>query len=75
MNLDQCNKLNILKHNQGPDTRHRVFQVPLCHWFERQTLIFNWYQQILCHTMGDKTRQEAESCALSPALVVSDNSW
>ena len=37
--------------------------------------IFNRHQQILCHTIGDKTQQDAESWALTPALVVSDNSW
>ena len=36
---------------------------------------FDRDQPISCHTMGDKTRQEAGSWALSPALMVSDNSW
>ena len=36
---------------------------------------FDGDQQNSCHTMGDKTRQEAGSWALSPALMVSELSW
>ena len=38
--------------------------------------LFNFYRvsRISFHTMGDKTWQEAASLALSPALMISNNS-
>ena len=36
---------------------------------------FHGDQRNSCHTMGDKTRQEAGSWVLSPALMVSELSW
>ena len=36
---------------------------------------FHGDQRNSCHTMGDKTRQEARSWVLSPALMVSEVSW
>ena len=36
---------------------------------------FRGNQQNSCHTMGDKTQQEAGSWAVNPALMVSELSW
>ena len=61
--------------DQDPDTRHLVLSSFVSLIWNTDFQIFHRDQQISCHTMDDKTWQEAGSWALSPALMVSELFW
>ena len=51
----------MLEYNQAPDTQGLVFEVPLHHWFERQTFIKTGISKFNVTRWVDKTPQEAGS--------------